>query len=140
MTEEDSEPMFYESVGKYSVYARYGFSHIGGYDATLSSGEKYSFDAVNMHGVGVGGSYEWKIDNKSKAFVDLSLNEMFGAKVSGSYRQGSVGEVDLNGLTVALNVGLKQYLTDRSSVNLALSGFAGARKGFAASVNYSLSF
>lgn len=136
----DSEPLIWELKGEYSAYVRYGFGHVGGYSTRLSSGEQFCADGVNMHSIGIGGRYEWVQKDFNRAYVDLSLNQGFGGKVRGTVNGLDAGTVNLNGLTAALNIGWKQYLTDRSTVDVSLSGFAGARRGFAANVTYSLAF
>ncbi len=125
------------SEDKIEAYMTVAHDRVGGFDAKLSSGEKFDFGDAAQTTVGVGCTYEKDLGKSGKLYAGIEVNQGIGGKVDATYKHGNAGEIDLDGITAELNLGWKQEMKDGSSVSINLHGLTGARQGGAIDILYS---
>ncbi len=132
-----AEDMFIVPKDSIEAYLTVAHDRVSGFDAKLSSGEKFDFGDAAQTTVGVGCVYEKDMGKNGKFYAGVEVNKGIRGSVEATYRHGSTGELDLDGITAELNLGWKQEIKDGQSINVALHGMAGARQGIGIDVLYS---
>lgn len=122
-------------------YAKYFYSHQNGASATLSSGTRYDFSAVNSHRVRLGTRYTHKDSANSEVYTGLAWEFEFGGKAEATYQGYSTPSPSLRGGSALLEVGYRfQPQNSRISYGVSLMGMQGKREGLAGGVQITWSF
>ncbi len=132
-----AEDMLVAPKDKIEAYLTVAHDRINGFNAKLSSGESFDFGDVSQTTIGVGCTYEKDMGHGGTLYAGIEVNKGIGGAAEATYRNGSTGELDLNGITAELNLGWKQELKDGQSINIALHGLTGERQGGAIDILYS---
>ena len=115
------------------VYARYFFTRLGSADATLSTGDRYSFSAVNSHVLRVG--ERWQLVHGSSALIlGASMQYEFDGEASATYhRAGGMSYTSpspsLKGFSGSLELGWKTQMSSNSTTDLSVEGWVGKLRG-----------
>ena len=115
------------------VYARYFFTRLGSADATLSTGDRYSFSAVNSHVLRVG--ERWQLVHGSSALIlGASMQYEFDGEASATYhRAGGMSYTSpspsLKGFSGSLELGWKTQMSSNSTADLSVEGWVGKLRG-----------
>ena len=115
------------------VYARYFFTRLGSADATLSTGDRYSFSAVNSHILRVG--ERWQLVHGSSALIlGASMQYEFDGEASATYnRAGGMSYTSpspsLKGFSGSLELGWKTQMSSNSTADLSVEGWVGKLRG-----------
>ena len=115
------------------IYARYFFTRQGGTDATLSTGDRYSFSAVNSHILRAG--QRWMFPRGGGSFIlGASAQYEFGGDASATYhRAGGMSYTSpspsLKGFSGSLELGWKAPMSANSTADLSVEGWIGKLRG-----------
>ena len=115
------------------VYARYFFTRLGSADSTLSTGDRYSFSAVNSHILRVG--ERWQLVHGSSALIlGASMQYEFDGEASATYhRAGGMSYTSpspsLKGFSGSLELGWKTQMSSNSTADLSVEGWVGKLRG-----------
>ena len=115
------------------VYARYFFTRLGSADATLSTGDRYSFSAVNSHVLRVG--ERWQLVHGSSALIlGATMQYEFDGEASATYhRAGGMSYTSpspsLKGFSGSLELGWKTQMSSHSTADLSVEGWMGKLRG-----------
>ena len=115
------------------VYARYFFTRLGSADATLSTGDRYSFSAVNSHVLRVG--ERWQLVHGNSALIlGASMQYEFDGEASATYhRAGGMSYTSpspsLKAFSGSLELGWKTQMSSNSTADLSVEGWVGKLRG-----------
>ena len=115
------------------VYARYFFTRLGSADATLSTGDRYTFSAVNSHILRVG--ERWQLVHGNSALIlGASMQYEFDGEASATYhRAGGMSYTSpspsLKGFSGSLELGWKTQMSSNSTADLSVEGWVGKLRG-----------
>ena len=119
--------------GKQEVYIRYFYTRQNGTDATLSTGDRYSFSAVDSHILRTGA--RWMHPQKGGSLiVGASVQYEFGGDASATYhRAGGMSYTSpspsLKGFSGSLELGWKAPMSANSTADVSLEGWVGKLRG-----------
>ncbi|QNH54974.1 autotransporter outer membrane beta-barrel domain-containing protein [Selenomonas timonae] len=119
--------------GKQEVYVRYFYTRQNGTDATLSTGDRYSFSAVDSHILRTGA--RWMHPQKSGSLiVGASVQYEFGGDASATYhRAGGMSYTSpspsLKGVSASVELGWKTQMSANSTADLSVEGWTGKQRG-----------
>ena len=122
-----------------NVYLRYFHAHTGAADETISTGERYHFDAVNSHRTRLGLRWTQELKDAAQLYAGLAWEYEFGGDARASYDGEGTPTPTLKGSSALLELGYR-FAPKASHVNydLHLTGWQGKRQGVTggASVNW----
>ena len=119
--------------GKQEVYVRYFYTRQNGTDATLSTGDRYSFSAVDSHVLRTGA--RWMHPQKGGSLiVGASVQYEFGGDASATYhRAGGMSYTSpspsLKGVSASVELGWKTRMSANSTADLSIEGWTGKQRG-----------
>lgn len=119
--------------GKQEVYVRYFYTRQNGTDATLSTGDRYSFSAVDSHILRTGA--RWMHPQKGGSLiVGASVQYEFGGDASATYhRAGGMSYTSpspsLKGVSASVELGWKPRMSANSTADLSIEGWTGKQRG-----------
>ena len=119
--------------GKQEVYVRYFYTRQNGTDATLSTGDRYSFSAVDSHVLRTGA--RWMHPQKGGSLiVGASVQYEFGGDASATYhRAGGMSYTSpspsLKGVSASVELGWKTQMSANSTADLSVEGWTGKQRG-----------
>ena len=119
--------------GKQEVYVRYFYTRQNGTDATLSTGDRYSFSAVDSHVLRTGA--RWMHPQKGGSLiVGASVQYEFGGDASATYhRAGGMSYTSpspsLKGVSASVELGWKTQMSANSTADLSIEGWVGKLRG-----------
>ena len=119
--------------GKQEVYIRYFYTRQNGTDATLSTGDRYSFSAVDSHILRTGA--RWMHPQKGGSLiVGASVQYEFGGDASATYhRAGGMSYTSpspsLKGVSASVELGWKTRMSANSTADLSVEGWTGKQRG-----------
>ena len=119
--------------GKQEVYVRYFYTRQNGTDATLSTGDRYSFSAVDSHVLRTGA--RWMHPQKGGSLiVGASVQYEFGGDASATYhRAGGMSYTSpspsLKGVSASVELGWKTQMSANSTADLSIEGWTGKQRG-----------
>ena len=119
--------------GKQEVYVRYFYTRQNGTDATLSTGDRYSFSAVDSHILRTGA--RWMHPQKGGSLiVGASVQYEFGGDASATYhRAGGMSYTSpspsLKGVSASVELGWKTRMSANSTADLSVEGWTGKQRG-----------
>ncbi len=110
------------------IYARYFFTRQGGTDATLSTGDRYSFSAVNSHILRAGERFLFTQKGGGSLILGASMQYEFGGDASATYhRAGGMSYTSpspsLKGFSGSLELGWKAPMSANSTADLSVEGW-----------------
>jgi len=116
------------------IYARYFFTRQGGTDATLSTGDRYSFSAVNSHILRAGERFLFTQKGGGSLILGASMQYEFGGDASATYhRAGGMSYTSpspsLKGFSGSLELGWKAPMSANSTADLSVEGWIGKLRG-----------
>ena len=114
------------------LYLRYFYTHQNGASATLSTGDRYDFHAVDSHRVRTGA--RWTIPQGSGALIlGTSLQYEFKGDAGATYHTGGFSydtpSPSLKGLSGSLALGYRANLSKNATADLSVEGWAGKQRG-----------
>ena len=122
-----------------NVYLRYFHAYTGAADETISTGERYHFDAVNSHRTRLGLRWTQELKDAAQLYAGLAWEYEFGGDACASYDGEGTPTPTLKGSSALLELGYR-FAPKASRVNydLHLTGWQGKRQGVTggASVNW----
>ena len=121
------------SGNKREIYLRYFYTRQDGASATLSTGDRYDFSAVDSHRVRTG--VRWTMPQTGGALIlGTSVQYEFGGDTSATYhRPGGLSYTSpspsLQGFSSSLEVGWKAAVRENMTANVAVEGWMGKQRG-----------
>ena len=114
------------------LYVRYFYTHQNGASATLSTGDRYDFHAVDSHRVRTGA--RWTIPQGSGTLIlGTSLQYEFKGDAGATYHTGGfsydTASPSLKGLSGSLELGYRANLSKNATADLSVEGWAGKQRG-----------
>ena len=115
------------------MYLRYFYTRQDGASATLSTGDRYDFSAVDSHRVRTG--VRWTMPQTGGALIlGTSVQYEFGGDTSATYhRPGGLSYTSpspsLKGFSGSLEVGWKAAVRENMTANVAVEGWMGKQRG-----------
>lgn len=115
------------------MYLRYFYTRQDGASATLSTGDRYDFSAVDSHRVRTG--VRWTMPRTGGALIlGTSVQYEFGGDTSATYhRPGGLSYTSpspsLKGFSGSLEVGWKAAVRENMTANVAVEGWMGKQRG-----------
>ena len=115
------------------MYLRYFYTRQDGASATLSTGDHYTFDAVDSHRLRTG--VRWTMPRTGGALIlGTSVQYEFGGDTSATYhRPGGLSYTSpspsLKGFSGSLEVGWKAAVRENMTANVAVEGWMGKQRG-----------
>lgn len=122
-----------DNGSKREIYLRYFYTRQNGSSATLSTGERYDFSAVDSHRLRTGA--RWTMPQKGGAFsVGASVQYEFGGDASAAYhRPGGLSYTSpspsLQGFSGSLELGWKAAMSANTTADLSVEGWLGKQRG-----------
>lgn len=119
--------------GKQEVYVRYFYTRQNGTDATLSTGDRYSFSAVDSHILRTGA--RWMHPQKGGSLiVGASVQYEFGGDASATYHRAdgmsyTSPSPSLKGVSASVELGWKTRMSANSTADLSVEGWTGKQRG-----------
>ena len=115
------------------MYLRYFYTRQDGASATLSTGDRYDFSAVDSHRVRTG--VRWTMPQTGGALIlGTSVQYEFGGDTSATYhRPGGLSYTSpspsLKGFSGSLEVGWKAAMRENMTADVAVEGWMGKQRG-----------
>ena len=112
------------------VYGKYFYTHQNGTNATLSTGERYHFDAVNSSRIRLGARYTHPVKN-TLLYAGLAWDYEFDSDARATYRGYSTPSPSMKGSSGMLELGVRYRPSPRAPfhMDLSLAGWAGKQRG-----------
>ena len=118
------------------AYLRYFYSHQAGMNATLSSGEDYTFDSVNSHRLRLGLRYTHRDSPASHVYAGLAFEYEFDGEARASFQGYSTPSPSLKGASGMLEIGYRFAPKGaKVSYDFNMTGWQGRREGVSGSAN-----
>ena len=118
------------------TYLRYFYSHQAGMNATLSSGEDYTFDSVNSHRLRLGLRYTHRDSPASHVYAGLAFEYEFDGEARASFQGYSTPSPSLKGASGMLEIGYRFAPKGaKVSYDFNMTGWQGRREGVSGSAN-----
>jgi len=132
-----------QSGNERELYVRYFYTRQNGTDATLSTGERYEFDAVDSHRLRTGA--RWMIPQGSGSLIlGASMQYEFGGDSSATvYGRGfthTTPSPSLKGFSGSLELGWKAPMGKNASADLSVEGWAGKQRGVTFNAGFNWKF
>lgn len=132
------------SGNKREIYLRYFYTRQNGASATLSTGDRYDFSAVDSHRVRTG--VRWTMPQTGGALIlGTSVQYEFGGDTSATYhRPGGLSYTSpspsLKGFSGSLEVGWKAAVRENMTANVAVEGWMGKQRGVSLNAGFEWMF
>ena len=112
------------------VYGKYFYTHQNGTNATLSTGERYHFDAVNSSRIRLGARYTHPVKN-TLLYAGLAWDYEFDSDARATYRGYSTPSPSMKGSSGMLELGVRYRPSPRAPFHMdfSLAGWAGKQRG-----------
>ena len=126
------------------MYLRYFYTRQNGASATLSTGDRYDFSAVDSHRVRTG--VRWTMPQTGGALIlGTSVQYEFGGDTSATYhRPGGLSYTSpspsLKGFSGSLEVGWKAAMSENATANVAVEGWMGKQRGVSLNARFEWGF
>ena len=132
-----------QSGSERELYVRYFYTRQNGTDATLSTGERYEFDAVDSHRLRTGA--RWMIPQGSGSLIlGASMQYEFGGDSSATvYGRGfthTTPSPSLKGFSGSLELGWKAPMGKNATADLSIEGWAGKQRGVTFNAGFNWKF
>ena len=132
-----------QSGNERELYVRYFYTRQNGTDATLSTGERYEFDAVQSQRLRTGA--RWMIPQGSGSLIlGASMQYEFGGDSSATvYGRGfthTTPSPSLKGFSGSLELGWKAPMGKNASADLSVEGWAGKQRGVTFNAGFNWKF
>ena len=121
-----------QSGSERELYIRYFYTRQNGTDATLSTGERYCFDAAHSHRLRAGA--RWKVPQKGGALIlGAAAQYEFGGETDATVEVGGraydTPAPTLKGFSGSLELGWKASLSENATADISVTGWAGKQRG-----------
>ena len=122
------------------MYLRYFYTRQDGASATLSTGDHYTFDAVDSHRLRTG--VRWTMPRTGGALIlGTSVQYEFGGDTSAAYhRAGGLSYTSpspsLKGFSASVELGWKAPVGKNCTADLSVEGWAGKQRGVALNAGF----
>ena len=122
------------------MYLRYFYTRQDGASATLSTGDRYDFSAVDSHRVRTG--VRWTMPQTGGALIlGTSVQYEFGGDTSAAYhRAGGLSYTSpspsLKGFSASVELGWKAPVGKNCTADLSVEGWAGKQRGVALNAGF----
>ena len=128
--------------GTVEAYAKYFYTHQQGDDVTLSTGEKYHFDAVNSNRTRLGVRYTHRTAENCDVYGGLAWDYEFGSEARASYRGYSTPAPSMKGSSGMAEIGVKYTPSETLPLTLdcSVQGWTGKQQGVGASIAFQWNF
>ena len=126
------------------MYLRYFYTRQGGASATLSTGDRYDFSAVDSHRLRTG--VRWTMPQTGGALIlGTSVQYELGGDTSATYhRPGGLSYTSpspsLKGFSGSLEVGWKAAMSENATANVAVEGWMGKQRGVSLNARFEWGF
>ena len=126
------------------MYLRYFYTRQDGASATLSTGDRYDFSAVDSHRLRTG--VRWTMPQTGGALIlGTSVQYEFGGDTSATYhRPGGLSYTSpspsLKGFSGSLEVGWKAAMSENATANVAVEGWMGKQRGVSLNARFEWGF
>ena len=126
------------------MYLRYFYTRQDGASATLSTGDRYDFSAVDSHRLRTG--VRWTMPQTGGALIlGTSVQYEFGGDTSATYhRPGGLSYTSpspsLKGFSGSLEVGWKAAMSENATANVAVEGWMGKQRGVSLNAGFEWMF
>ena len=113
------------------VYGKYFYTHQNGTDATLSTGERYHFDAVKSNRIRLGARYTHPIKKNASLYAGLAWDYEFDSDARATYRGLATPSPSMKGSSGMLELGVKCQPSPKSPfhMDISLTGWTGKQRG-----------
>ena len=113
------------------VYAKYFYTHQNGTDTTLSTGDRYHFDAVNSSRTRLGLRYTHPLQQNTSLYAGLAWDYEFSSEARATYRGFSTPSPSMKGSSGMLELGVKCQPDSNYPfyMDISLAGWAGKQRG-----------
>jgi outer membrane autotransporter protein len=124
------------------LYGKYFWNHQNANDATLTTGDLVSFDAVNSHRVKVGARYVYSLNEYLSPYVGASFEQEFAGTANSNTNGMAIEAPSIKGGSGMGELGIKftPGSTSPCGLDLGLQGYTGKRQGITGSVRLSFDF
>ena len=128
------------------VYAKFYFNRTGSMNFTALDKMDYNLDAVTSKQLRIGARYNHSLNDRSKLYAGIAYAYEFGGQARGTVGVGGLAAdirpANLRGGSGILELGYKLEATKNNpwEIDLGLTGFAGAQKGFGANLGVKYHF
>ncbi|MCH3951562.1 MAG: hypothetical protein LKE33_11600 [Acidaminococcus sp.] len=113
------------------AYLRYLYSHQKGFNADMTTGENYHFDAVTSSKIRTGARYTREANANSKYYVGLAYQYEFDNEANAYYHGYGTPSPSLKGSSGMLELGYEAKPSKDSNMTMdfALTGWCGKQEG-----------
>ncbi|MGP1471361.1 MAG: hypothetical protein ACTTJE_07165 [Schwartzia sp. (in: firmicutes)] len=132
-----------ESGNERELYVRYFYTRQNGTDATLSTGERYDFDAVDSHRLRTGA--RWTIPQAGGSLIlGASAQYEFGGEANATVHVGGLSYTtpapSIKGFSGSLELGWKAQMSENATADLAVEGWLGKQRGVSLRAGFAWQF
>ena len=129
-------------TSRLDAYGIYSLNRINGFDTTLSTGENYSFSAVNSGRARVGARLTRDYKDKYTFYSGLACVHEFTGETYGEYLGRTTNRSGLDGTSGLIELGwrFKQMAASNTMLDLSMVGWVGHQKGVTFSAKYKRDF
>ena len=115
------------------VFGQYLYTHMDGKDTNVAL-DPYHFNAVKSSRTRIGAKADWKVGNTTSAYAGAAWEREFDGTARATAYSFDVPAPTMKGNSAVLDAGLTFQPKRNLSTNVGVTGYAGKRKGAAASV------
>lgn len=121
---------------------RYLYSHNGKDDVKLSTGENYTFDAVNSHRLRAGFRWTRNCDEKNALYAGMTYQYEFNGDANANYRGFELASPSLKGSSGILEIGYRMKPSKETPLTLDfnVAGWAGQQRGVTSQIGLTYNF
>ena len=128
--------------GAIDVYGKYFYTRQKGTDATLSTGERYHFDAVSSSRLRLGARWSRPLRANLRFYAGAAWDYEFSSEARATYRGYSTPAPSLKGSSGMLELGLTCRPNPKNgfSMDFNVTGWAGKQRGITGAASFQWRF
>ncbi len=131
-----------DQQSRLNIYGMYHHAHQGGMTANLSTGETYTFDAVDSGRLRIGARITRQSKKNQRFYSGLVYQYEFSGSARAHYKDYVTPDTSTSGSSVMMEMGWQYQPVKKSPwmVDLNVSGWAGTQKGVKAEIKLKKAF
>ena len=128
--------------GSLDLYAKYFYTHQNSDDVTLSTGDRYHFDAVNSSRTRLGVRYTHRASERCDVYGGLAWDYEFDSDARASYRGFATPAATMKGSSGMAELGVRFKPSEGTplTMDVSVQGWTGKQRGVSAGIAFQWSF
>ena len=126
--------------GRADIYGGLLWTRLDGFNATLDSGDRIEFDAVDSLRSQLGGRYHYNFNENISGYAGAAWEYEFNGDVGGTFNGKRIDEPSLGGSTGKGELGVSINPVKNLSIDLGVQGYTGKREGLGGTATLTFTF